>query len=118
MKKIYYLSTCSTCQKIIHDLDLRNKEFEFQDIKETNIDEKTLNMVANYHGSFEAIFSKRAQKYRSMGLNEMKLSESDYKKWMLEEYTFLKRPFIIIDDEIFVGNSKKTLEDAAKALAN
>ena len=40
----------------------------------------------------------------------MKLSEEDYKKYILEEYTFLKRPFIILNDEVFVGNSKATIE--------
>jgi arsenate reductase len=43
-------------------------------------------------GSYEALFSRRAMKYRSMGLNEMELSEDDYRKYILEEYTFLKRP--------------------------
>jgi arsenate reductase len=29
---------------------------------------------------------------------------------ILDEYTFLKRPVIIIDQEIFIGNSKKSVE--------
>ena len=56
-------------------------------------------------------------KYRSMGLNEMDLSEADYKRFMMEEYTFLKRPFMINGDEVFIGNAKKTIE-AAKASFN
>jgi len=56
-------------------------------------------------------------KYRSMGLNEMTLTEADYKKYILEEYTFLKRPVFIIDNAIFVGNSKKNVEAVKSALA-
>ena len=55
-------------------------------------------------------------KYRSLGLNEMDLQEQDYKKYILEEYTFLKRPVIIIENEIFVGNSKKVVNAAKEKL--
>ena len=74
-----------------------------------------MDFIKSKVGSYEAMFSKRAMKFRSMGLNEMKLSEEDYKKYMLEEYTFLKRPFIIFEDEVFVGNAKSTVEAAKKA---
>lgn len=114
MKKIYHLSSCNTCQRIIKELDLQG-DVELQDIKQENIDEATLDLIKDKVGSYEALFSKRAMKYRSMGLNEMNLTEADYKKYMLEEYTFLKRPFIILDDEVFVGNSKKVVEAAKKA---
>jgi len=112
--KIYHLSNCSTCQRIIKELGAEN--FELQNIKEYNIDAKTLDWIAEKSGGYEAIFSKRAMKYRSMGLNEMTLSEKDFRKYMLEEYTFLKRPYVIIDDEVFVGNAKKTVAAAKAAL--
>jgi len=114
MKKIYHLSSCNTNQRILKELELGD-DVELQDIKNENIDEITLDFIKEKVGSYEAMFSKRAMKYRSMGLNEMKLSEEDYKKYMLEEYTFLKRPFIILEDEVFVGNAKKTVEAAKKA---
>ncbi|MGZ2369371.1 arsenate reductase family protein [Ancylomarina sp. YFZ004] len=111
--KIYYLSTCSTCQRIMTELGLNDK-FEKQDIKAENINEADLIAFAKQAGSYEALFSKRAMKYKSMGLKEKNLSEEDYKQLMLDEYTFLKRPFILIDGEAFIGNAKKTIE-ATKA---
>ena len=54
-------------------------------------------------------------KFRSMGLNEMTLSEADYKKYLLEEYTFLKRPFIVLENQVFVGNAAKTIAAAKQA---
>jgi arsenate reductase len=117
MRKIHHLSSCNTCQRIIKELDLEAKGFEFQDIKAENISAEELDAAKDKIGSYEALFSKRAMKFRSMGLNEMNLSESDYRKYILEEYTFLKRPFIRIGDEVFVGNAKKTIE-AAKAALN
>lgn len=114
MRKIFHLSSCKTNQRILKEMNVGD-DVELQDIKRENIDEKTLDFVKEKVGSYEKLFSKRAMKYRSMGLNEMDLTEADYKKYMLEEYTFLKRPFIILDDEVFVGNSKKTVAAAKKA---
>ena len=67
-------------------------------------------------GSYEALFSRRSRKYRPMGLHERELSEEDYKKLILEEYTFLKRPVVVIDGEAFAGNSKKAVEGAKSRL--
>lgn len=113
MKKIYHLESCSTCQRIIKELG-GGKGFELQNIKTDNLTPQQLDAIKEKVGTYEALFSRRAMKYRSMGLAEQSLSEQDYRKLILEEYTFLKRPVIIIDDEVFVGNTKKTVA-AAKA---
>ena len=52
-----------------------------------------------------------------MGLGDKDLSESDYKQYILDEYTFLKRPVFIIGEEIFIGNSKKTIEAVKEKLS-
>jgi len=113
MKKIFHLANCSTCQRIIKELN-DGEGFELQNIKEEKISAKQIDKMHVLAGSYEALFSRRAMKYRSMGLNEMDLGENDYRKYILEEYTFLKRPVIFIDGDIFVGNSKKVVA-AAKA---
>jgi arsenate reductase len=99
--------------RIIKEMDFKN-DVAFQDIKVQNIDEQTLDFIYSKVGSYEALFSKRAMKFKSMGLNKLNLTEDDYKKYMLSEYTFLKRPFIIIDDDVFIGNSPKTIAQAKK----
>lgn len=114
MKKIYYLSSCDTNQRIIKELNF-GTDVEFQDIKKENIDEETLDFIKEKTGSYESLFSKRARKYRSMGLHEIKLSEEDYKRYLLEEYTFLKRPFIILGEDVFIGNAAKTITAAKKS---
>lgn len=111
MKKIYYLKSCSTNQRILKEVN-PGSDVEMQNIKEENIDAQTLDFLKEKVGSYEALFSKKAMKYRSMGLHEQELTEDDYRRLMLEEYTFLKRPFMINGDEIFIGNAKKTVEAA------
>lgn len=116
MRKIYYLGTCSTCARIMKDLKISAKNFELQDIKTEPITAKQLEEMKKLAGSYEALFSRVALKYRALGLNNMALAENDYKKYILQEYTFLKRPVMLIDGKIFVGNTKKVLEEAAKAI--
>lgn len=117
MKKIYHLGTCSTCQRILKELK-PGKDFVLQDIKTEVITSIQLEEMNKLAGSYEALFSRVAMKYRSMGLNEMQLTEKDYKKYILQEYTFLRRPVIIIGNEIFIGNSKKTVEAATQTMRN
>ncbi len=115
MKKIYHLGNCTTCQRIIKELEL-GPEFVFQNIKEEAITPEQLDEMKALTGSYEALFSRRAMKYRGWGLHEMKLGEADYRRYILEEYTFLKRPVILIDDQIFVGNTAKVVAAAKEAV--
>jgi arsenate reductase len=92
------------------------KDFLMQDIKTVAITEKQIDEMKKLSGSYESLFSRVALKYRAWGLNEKKLSENDYRKYILEEYTFLKRPVIIVDDKIFIGNSSKNVAAAKAAL--
>ena len=109
MKKIYHLSTCSTCKRIIGELN-PGKDVILQDIKTERITEAQLDEMHKLAGSYEALFSKRSMKYRAWKLNEQTLSEGDMRKYILEEYTFLKRPVVIADDVISVGSAKKEVD--------
>lgn len=113
MRKIYHLKSCSTNVRILKELNLDG--VELQNIKQDNIDEVTLDFLKEKVGSYEALFSKKAMKFRSLGLNKMDLTEDDYKKHILEEYTFLKRPYMINGDEVFIGNTKSVVEAAIES---
>lgn len=113
MKIIYTLKTCSTCKRIIDELNLP-EAFEIRDIKSNPMTEKEVDHMAKMAGSYEALFSRRAQLYKQRELKDQNLSEQDIKSLILEHYTFLSRPVIIDGDHIFIGNSGKTVA-AAKA---
>lgn len=115
-KKIYFLSTCSTCQRIMKRLKISD-DFEKQDIKKENITNAQLEDIASSIGSYNALFSRRAMKYRAMGLNERELTEEEIKDLILSEYTFIKRPIIQMGDDYFIGNSKKVI-DAVESKMN
>lgn len=114
MNKIYYLSTCDTCARIIKELKLKERKFIFQDIKTEKITAEQLDAMKKITGSYEALFSRVALKYKT--LDPKPSTEAAYKKLILQEYTFLKRPVIVIGSQVFVGNSKSTVAAAAVAL--
>lgn len=115
MKKVYYLSTCDTCKRILKELDPLDG-FQLQDIKTEPITIPQLEEMKSFSGSYESLFSKRARLYKERGLAQKNLTEDDYKNLILEHYTFLKRPVILFNDNIFVGNSKKVVEAAKQSI--
>ena len=114
MKKIYHLENCTTSQAIIKDTQIDRKGFEMQDIKFEKITPSQLEEMKKMAGSYESLFSRRAMKYKELGLKDKKLEEKDYRHFILEEYTFLKRPVVIVNNKIFVGSEKKTVEALKK----
>ena len=113
MRKVFHLAKCSTCQRILTEV---NWTFDKQEIRSQKITEDQIDQMADLAGSYQALFSKRAIKYRTLNLKEKNLQEQDYRKYILEDDTFLKRPVFIVDQSIFVGNSKSTIEAIQKKL--
>jgi arsenate reductase len=116
MKTIYYLSSCSTCIRIMKEIGVDNN-WQLIDIKQQNIDEKTLEGIKAQKGTYESVFSKKAIKYKSMGLKDKNLKEEDFKQLILSEYTFLQRPVIKINEIYFVGNSKTKIAEVITELS-
>jgi len=114
MNKIYYLSTCDTCAKIIKELGLKEKKFSFQDIKTEKITKEQLEEMKALSGSYEALFSRVALKYKT--LDPKPSTEAEYKKLILAEYTFLKRPVILTKGKIFIGNTKGNVQAAKETI--
>ncbi len=114
--KIYYLASCDTCRKIIKSLP-KTANLEYHDIRQNPISENELDEIYQLSGTYEALFSKKAQLYKSMDLKNKSLTEADFKKYLLEHYTFLSRPVFIIDGKIYIGNSQKNIADVIKVLS-
>ncbi|MBT8285704.1 MAG: hypothetical protein HKO75_10045 [Flavobacteriaceae bacterium] len=112
---LFHLSTCDTCKRIIKELQLP-EDIILQDIKSNPISKSQLEELKTLTGSYEALFSKRARLYKERNLKDQDLKESDFKELLLEHYTFLKRPVLLIEKKVFVGNAKKTVAAARETL--
>ena len=109
MKKIYHVGTCSTCKNILTNIKAEKKGFELQDVKKERITPAQLDELKKLAGSYEALFSRRAIKYKELGLKDKALTEKDYRDLILKEYTLLKRPVVVNGKKIFIGSEKKTV---------
>ena len=116
MKKIYHLAKCTTCQAIIKETKIDKKGFAMQDIRTEKITSAQLDEMKKLAGSYEALFSRRAIMYKEQGLKDKKLEEKDYRNYILEQDTFLKRPVTIINDKIFIGSEKKIVAALKNAI--
>lgn len=121
MDKMYHLANCTTCQAIISATGIDKLHAKgriiLQDIKTEKITPEQLDEMKQMTGSYEALFSRRALKYKELGLKDESLTEKDYRKYILSEYTFLKRPVTILGEAIFTGNDKKTVKALKEAVA-
>lgn len=115
MNKIYYISSCDTCRKIIKSLPKGNN-LVFRDIKQDSLTPEELEEMYQFTGSYETLFSKKAQLYKSMNLKDKSLTEDDYKNYILEHYTFLSRPVFVIDNKVYIGGSQQNILQVMKAL--
>ena len=114
MQRIYHLSTCDTCRKILAQINTSG--IELINLREQNISKEDLDLMKKSTKSYEALFNKRAQKLKELPEDKKPVKESDFKKLILQEYTFLKRPAAILDGKVIVGNDKKAIEALISAL--
>ena len=108
MKHVFYLDTCSSCRRILRDIN-PGTEFEFQNIKNSPISEEQLDLLAELNGSYESLFNKQARKYREMELFKKELEEKDFKNLILKEYTFLKRPIFLINSSVYICKNRTNI---------
>lgn len=109
MKKVFYLKTCGTNKKIMIPLDL--SDWELREIKSQPVTEAELEEMYEKTQSYEALFSKKSTQIKERGIDVSSLKEQDFKKLILDHYSFLKRPVFITDKEVFAGSDKKNLEN-------
>ncbi|WP_221410756.1 arsenate reductase family protein [Riemerella anatipestifer] len=108
-KTVFYLKTCSTCKRIMQDLDL--SDWNLREIKSEPINEEELSQMYAITKSYEELFSKRSTQIKANNIDVKELKEEDFKTLLLQHYSFLKRPvFLVGKENIYIGNSSKTIE--------
>ena len=90
------------------EFDLSN--FEQREIKSKAVSEEELQEMYALSNSYEALFSKKSTQIKERNIEVKSLQEEDFKKLILEDYRFLKRPVFIMNQEIFIGSDKKNIE--------
>lgn len=111
MRKTFYLSTCDTCKRILKEVACE-QHTELQDIKKIMYTPTELDAMKEMVGTYEGLLNKRARKYKEQDIKAQGLNDEQYRELILSDYTFLKRPVIVYDTHVFVGNAKKDVAEA------
>ena len=107
---IFYLGTCDTCKRIIGQIEDIDR-FELREIKSSGVTDSEIEAIHELSGlSYRDLFNKRARKYKEIKEKLEQGDDTQYKAYIIQEYTFLKRPVVIYNDQVFAGNAKKTGE--------
>lgn len=109
MQKVFYLKTCGTCTKILKKFDL--SDWELRELKTSPLTQNELAEMYQRTNSYEALFSRRSTQIKLREIDVNSLEEEDFKTLLLDHYSFLKRPVFLTDDQIFIGNEKKNIEN-------
>jgi arsenate reductase len=107
MDRVYFLSSCTTCQRILRELPSNN--LCQIDVKQQPLLESDVDNLGQLAGSFEALFNKNAILFKTLELRNKTLQEPDYKTYLLQHYTFLRRPVFVIGEQIFIGNKPEVV---------
>jgi len=110
-----YLSTCSTCVRIIKSLGIEDAPF-LQNVKEAMVTPEQLRFLYNHTNNYEQLINKRGRVYAQLKREGAVFSEAVYKALLEKEYSCLKRPILIWNNNVFLGNSKATVAAMKTAL--
>ena len=104
----YWLPNCSTCQKAKGYIERHGiRDCELRDIKENPLTREEVVKLAKMLGGADELFSRRAVKYREMKLGEREVSKEEMLDLMTDEYTFLKRPILVMKGNAIAGYFEK-----------
>ncbi len=101
--------------RIINSLGIQNAAY-LQDVKQHKATAKQLDFLYNYTNSYEALINKRGRVYAQLKKEGADFTEAIYKQLLEQEYSCLKRPILIWNNKVFLGNSKDTIEQMKHAL--
>jgi len=114
MRKIWHLQTCDTCRKIIAANPALNN-IDQQEIKTKPPTAEQIDELAKLAGSYAAIFNYRSQMLK--GVPDRKaLTESELRNYLVNHYSCLKRPLVVVGNKVFAGNAAATILAAVQAI--
>ena len=110
---VYGLPHCSTCMKAVQHLEGRGVHVgRFHDLKTQPLPAEKIRELAERVGGVEKLFSRRARKYRALGLHEREeIPEEEMLRLMQEEYTFITRPVVVLGKRAVAGFAPKRLDE-------
>lgn len=108
IKKVYFLSTCDTCKKIMKQVGVTS-DFEMVDLKSHSFSSTELDLFLSVLPNPYDLINKRSILYRELNLKGKELSRNEVVSLIKQHYTLIKRPIFVLDNEVFIGNSSSVV---------
>jgi Spx/MgsR family transcriptional regulator len=100
--KVYGIKNCDSVRKALKYLKNHALEFEFIDFRETPVSDREISQWLKY-SDVNTLFNARGTTYRTLKLKELKLDDAHKKMWLAKENMLIKRPVIVLDNDLIVG---------------
>lgn len=109
---VYGIKTCGSVKKAFSYLKEKNIEYEFFDFKKQAPEKELIQKWLDAVG-MEVLMNTRGTKYKTLGLKNMDLNESDKIQWLMDEPLLIKRPVIETDNgDVLVGYDETKYAEA------
>lgn len=101
--KIYGIKNCDTMKKALKWLDENQIEYTFHDYKKHGAERSVLEQAFQQHG-WEEVINRRGTTWRKLP-DDIKnnLDREAAIELALEKTSIIKRPLVVVDNEIYLG---------------
>ncbi len=113
MKRLYCITTCTTCKKAVKDLEERGIDVEYVDLKTDPPKKEELRSWINKHPKgISAFFNTSGILYRELDMKTKRreLGEEELLEILSQEGMLVKRPILVCGDDLIVGYKKETYD--------
>lgn len=115
MITFYEYPKCTTCRKGKKFLTDNNLDFTVIDmVKHVPAKDTLKGILDKSSHSIDDFFNKRGTKFKELGLKERlnDLSEEEKLELLSSDGMLIKRPMVVIDDEVLLGFKEETYKNA------
>lgn len=113
MIKVYGIKNCDSVRKAIKYLKNHELDFEFIDFRETPVSDTEISEWLE-HSDINTLFNTRGTTYRTLKLKELNLDDQGKREWLEKENMLIKRPVIILDNDVIVGYNENLYNEKLK----
>lgn len=104
---LYGISNCDSVKKARKWLDSHGIEYAFHDFRKDGLEPESLSIWIGQLG-WEALLNRRSTTWRQLDdSDKQELDGNSAQALMLREPTLIKRPVVVIEDEVLVGFSEQ-----------
>lgn len=109
MVYVYGIKNCDSVKKALAFLKNKKIDYTFHDFKSDPVTTDTIHKWLQ-KTTLDVLLNTKGTTYRTLGLKSLQLSNDEKIEWMAKENLLIKRPVVLMDNEIAVGFNQSQYE--------